>query len=430
MAEPAATYTDDLYRFLWKEEGVEIILDRLHANREGGLRAELTIRVVAPFTPSQVHEGLLNMPTGGRTRSEIMKACEHRLPDSGVDWDRMLQQASRLAIAHWRGGEPVVDLAALANEPTEGRLRYLLDPVILESGLNMLYGDGDTTKSVQALFWAVAVASGYELAGLKPSVRVPVLYLDWEDDQGTHAERLRAICRGFDQPLNLTGQLHYQRHVAPLGTLAPTVRLLIKKLHIGLVIVDSLGMACGGDPRDPGPVLDAMRAARSFRVPVVFVHHLSKSEKDKSKAYGSIYATTLIRHSWYCRRSDDDQSPDQVRVRLQNYKRNRGQARQNKLAFRFFFENSEGDKGLERVLVDSISLQEVADLSGSRADQIEALMGGGSEPFSIPAIAELLTEAEGETVTESAVRALLNRSNGRFIKVGNAWALPALGESE
>jgi hypothetical protein len=120
------------------------------------------------------------------TRTSLAKALTERLP---FDWQGALLQAAHRAVQARRVGEPTVDLTQVSARET----RWLLWPFVEYGGPTVLFADGGTGKSVLALMMAYSVASGKPLLGNPQGPPHNVLYLDWETDAQTHAERLRAI---------------------------------------------------------------------------------------------------------------------------------------------------------------------------------------------------------------------------------------------
>jgi RecA-family ATPase len=78
---------------------------------------------------------------------------------------------------------------------------------------------GGTGKSFFGLALGVTQATGWPVLGELDGEPGPVLYLDWEADEGTHAERLAAITLGADVPE--APAIYYRRMVASLKESAP-----------------------------------------------------------------------------------------------------------------------------------------------------------------------------------------------------------------
>lgn len=117
-----------------------------------------------------------------------------REPYPKVPWAEILTQASYTVVGeHLRGG-PAIRLADL--DPPSG-VRWVLEPFVEEGGATILAAAGELGKSYLCLAAAISVATGETLIGdFAPTMKGPVLYLDWETNADTHNYRLRTICAG------------------------------------------------------------------------------------------------------------------------------------------------------------------------------------------------------------------------------------------
>jgi len=109
-----------------------------------------------------------------------------------------------------RQGEPLVVLTGTVPSPA----RELVPRLLYEGEPTLVFGDGDTGKSLFAVALAAAVQGGVALPfGLKPVRAVPVAYLDWETSRDTLEERLALVAAGLkiDPPPIL-----YKRMTRPL----------------------------------------------------------------------------------------------------------------------------------------------------------------------------------------------------------------------
>lgn len=329
ISVPNVTYSEDLHSYHWEQEGISAVLERFQESGDD-IRAELTITSEHSVKGGQLYFGRLLL-MGPRSRADVRVALEKRDPEP--DWGGALEQIVTASLRRYRAGAPAVDLWADDLGPVG---RYLVKPFVFDDAVNIIYGSGDSGKSLFSLLLCIAVASGEEVAGLTPERDGPVLYLDWEDSAGTHQERLRALCASLGVSL-ASGRVIYRRMDASLKESAREVRKDIARVGAALVVVDSLGMACGGDPSDAGGIIQAMLSARSLGVPVLAIHHIGKDSKDKSTPYGSVYASNEARMSWYVESERDGSALAMV---LTNYKANRG-AHHERQSFRFVFKEND-----------------------------------------------------------------------------------------
>lgn len=339
-SNPAVTFTEDFYSFHWPDLGVEFLLERFHETSTD-IRCEATVNLDHQLYGGRLYSGHLLL-TGSNSRRDVRKELEVRTHDSvePFDWGGMLEQVCNMARDRYRRGEPVVDLACVEYVD---RPRFLLEPYVVEGGITIPYGDGKTAKSLFVLRNCVLLAQ----QGIRS------LYLDWEDDAETHAERLHAVCNGMgiDVPADM---IHYQRRTARLADSVRETRRAVAERGIGHAVVDSLGMAAG-DPNDHGLMLEGVRAARALGVAVEAIHHLPKDQKDKSKPFGSVYSSNEARMTWLFEKAQDE-GEDALSLLLTNHAFNRGK-QQPKQAWKLRFTN-DGDMLLsvefERVDVSSV----------------------------------------------------------------------------
>lgn len=362
VGRPEFVPSDWEYRLYWPDFGVRIVLDRFYESK-GELNCEMVI--------DQVTVADLSAPTGrlhGPAKVNLVSdrtlgILANRLrPRVNVDWDAMFGQMVALSIRQYRDGSPLVDLAAVdlsAEAP-----RFLLPPFVDEHGVTVLVADGGTGKSVTALGMAVSVAACEPVFGEYPHLKAPVVYLDWEADEETHAERLHAICRGMQIEVP-TGAIHYQRMVSSLAEAVPSLRKKIMDLNAALVVVDSVGMARGGAPESAEETIKLFRGLRSLGVPVLAIDHISKESKkgDPSAAadpIGSIYTRNSARLVWSME-GRQIEGRDETVIIFRNSKANFGR-KERQRAFRYEFKSGPGDR-LEAVTFQPVRWEDTEEFS-------------------------------------------------------------------
>lgn len=407
LAPPAATYSEELYRFLWHELGVEFLLENFNDRRED-IACELTVNYVHPSEGGRLFSGRLLL-IGPRSRADVIRALNERTIEE-IDWGALLEQACQLARDRFRRGEPIVKLADVMPD---GERRWLYDRYILDQAISILYGDGATAKSCLSLRWGIDVALNHG----------PVLYLDWEDDAATHAERLRALCT----PLHLDSsdvEVYYQRRFARLSESVRELRRMIAEKGFVLVVVDSLGMAAG-DPNNHEYMIEAVRACRALGTAVLAIHHLPKNSMDKSKPFGSVYASNEARLTWLVEKTQEEDTP-QFSVLLTNHKSNRSRTFA-KRALRISFE-----MGMDDALIGiAIEAERMEDIDAFRPklplwQHVRAVCV--RRALSVKEIVAALSE-DGRTVSEAGVRRAINDHKKEFQNLSQT-ATPIWGVRE
>ena len=390
-----------------------MLVDRLHEEKDG-LKCEMTVSTSIAPVAGQLREGNFNL-SSTTTRTQWQKSLAERLD---IDWYAILEQVCTLTRKRWREGEPVVDLATVA--PRAG-VPFLLPPFVVEGAASILFAEGGTGKSMLALAMAVSVATSEPILNVYPTRAGPVLYLDWEWDAESHAERLRAICRGagIDLP---KGMIHYRHEMASVWEAASNIRRQVAEKQCVMVVIDSLGFARGGEPESADLTLKTFAALRTLGVPVLVLDHVAKNATDKKFSFGSIYTTNAARITW---RADavKEEGKNKIIIGLSNQKAN-GRF-QKPLGFTMQMDIDDDDKLIE-VHFTPTDPGDVPGLTKSLAlrDQIGNVLKASMYPMAPAGIATALA-AEGSNVSTDVIRTILHRNADRFIKVDDKWAMRA-----
>lgn len=405
MKKPEATYLLDRFRFHWPDDDVDIIVDRLHEEK-AGLQCELTITTGSMPAPGLLREGRFNL-SAPVTRGQWEKALTERMPD--IDWYAVLEQICTLSIRRWREGEPLIDLASV--EPSS-ELPYLLSPYVIDGGASVIFADGGSGKSLFALALALSIATGEEcVPGAVPLRCGPVLYLDWEWDPESHAERLTALCAALGTTVP-AGMIFYRREVSSVIESASAIRQHVAAIGAVAVVVDSLGMARGGEPESADLTIRTFGAFRTFGVPVIAIDHVAKHATDKSQSFGSVYTKNAARIMW---RLDSvrDEATGQLGLNLVNTKANR--KTQASRGYRVTMEEDTAER-LTSVRFESADIRSIPGMAKSLGvkDQIASVLmrGALTDEEIVAALAN-----EGITVTEANVRLAAFRHKDTFVTV-------------
>lgn len=283
-------------------EGIAIEVERIRRSRDE-LTGEITVTAALPGIVSRdghVHAARLNLSSTS-ARGTLARHLVSRAP--GVDWGEILERACLAVLTGERAGEPI---ETVGNRPQRIRPRYLVEPFLPADKATILFADGGTGKSTLAAAIAVSVETGLPvIPGWRPGRPTGVLYLDWEAGPDDLDDRVRGVVRGagIDDEVAIA----YRFCAGPLADSVDELSREVARLGIGLVIVDSLGLAGGvntdGDAADGAFRLFA--AFRALRCTVLGLDHISKASADDptrpSRPYGSQYKHNLARATWELR---------------------------------------------------------------------------------------------------------------------------------
>lgn len=305
------------------EIATEFGVDRLARSR-GDMHGEITVMCALPGTRSSdghLHTARFNL-SSTRGRTELANTLRARSGADDVDWTDLLEDFCRRVLAAERVGEPV---EFVGDRPQRIAPAWRLDPILPYDKPTILYGEGGTGKSTLATAIAVSVETGIAIIDGWIPRRAPVLYLDWETSADDVDEHVKGIARGAHIPD--TVRIRYRRCYGPLTEQTDEIARLVASEGIGLLIVDSVGLA-GGQSSDGADISDSairlFSAFRSIGTTVLAVDHVSKGDASDpnrpARPYGSIYKTNLARATFELRRSST--SGEVARIGVFNTKSN------------------------------------------------------------------------------------------------------------
>jgi AAA domain len=236
-------------------------------------------------------------------RETLRKKLEATAP--GLPWEDWLEEAAFRLTAAARTGEPLVTLTGRQTSPT----RELMPRLLYEGEPTLVYGDGDTGKSLVAVALATAMHAGCALPfGLKPHRAVPAAYLDWETSRDTVDERLGMLAAGLgiDPPPIL-----YKRMTRPLVDEAAALAADFARRGIGFVVIDSKMFAvAGGDGAAfHEPITAFYNALRLFAPAASLVlNHVTNADAragTPARPFGGAFAFNGPRLIWEAKRDAD-----------------------------------------------------------------------------------------------------------------------------
>ena len=400
MSKPKFQANGGIYHLTFEQEQIVIRLDRLREDTKYNLSAEITIRTTVPGH-SHLHQARLNL-TSTSSRRTVTRFLKERLDH--LDWDQIIEMACVLVIDHYREGEPAIPISAI--EVPE-HVKYRLEPLMLENQNTLLYGFGGLGKSYISAYLATLIEQGYPTTGFMPEPG-PVLYLDYEASKEETARRFDAIHRGLD--LSGRSEVMYRFCFQPLASEIQEIQKLVVDHGIQVVVIDSAGPACGGEPESPGPTISYFTALRSLRITSLTIAHKSKTASGTGP-FGSVYWTNYPRSIFEVKAAQEAGS-DFFDVALVHKKANNGHI-MKAFGLRFTFQSDP-----ERVFISRQRVVDIPELEGeaSVADRLTAILG----KFGRMTVPQLAEETD---IPAASIRSSLNRGRDkRFLKFADdAW---------
>ena len=175
---------------------------------------------------------------------------------------------------------------------------FVIDGIVPEGYITLIYGDGGHGKSWLTTAIAIHVAIG-EPIFLRGVRQTNVLYLDWELDPDEFTLRAYRVSEGLGMSTPPKKGLCYMRMEQPLSHVLPAIKSFIVENKIGLLFIDSLGMAGVRDINSPANAIEFFEKLRSLNTTIIAVDHQSKLQKDQAYStqtpIGTVYKFNLSR---------------------------------------------------------------------------------------------------------------------------------------
>ncbi len=384
MNQPAITEGIGFINYAWPELGLRVMVERV--TDEGF--AELRFYSVNGQTESLLHTTRANL-LATPTMNSLAKRLEKNSQD--VPWTDILTYITGKTLEIVRRGEPAVEVW-----PSDKRLEpeYVLEPIVYLKHPSVIFGEKGTAKSLFALTQGYIVQLPFRdnmLGFITREESTPTLYIDYEDDLSTFEARWSALERGFQCGAM---PIVYQRLASPLADNIELLQDRIAQYKIGFLIIDSLGLAAGGNLNEAEPAIRYHTALRKLGLPSLTVAHTSKDFALKRRTvFGSVYFTNLARSVWEVK-ADPEPDVNELAISLRQTDANYS-AKHEAIGLRFSFKN-------DAIKITRADLKDTG-LSGELplSIQIKALLR--HDPLTVKDIAEALEKSEG-TIKVTLIR--------------------------
>jgi hypothetical protein len=210
-------------------------------------------------------------------------------------------EASAVALVADR---PFPDLPIVYGEDikvTEVRIRQIVEDMLTEGGLSVMYGESNSGKSFLATHLACAIGRGMDWLGYR-TVRGPVVYVAGE---GSESIKLRIAAHVGHYKAKHVGVAVVPVAINMLDSNADALRVVraveAVSEHYGepvkMVVIDTLARAIGGGNENAGEDMGAViKHADLIReksgAHVMFIHHSGKDATKGSRGHSSLKAAT------------------------------------------------------------------------------------------------------------------------------------------
>jgi hypothetical protein len=211
-----------------------------------------------------------------------------------LDWFTITNQITIECLSRIRNGEQVVMLDSKIGAV---KPEFLVFPIMVSNNVNIIYADRSSAKSLFIMWISLLLNLGWvDSAGLKIYKEHKVLWLDWENDSSTSGWSKECLVRG----LGIEGiEIAYLHMTHTLAKSIPYLQQKINEVGADTIVIDSLGIAVGGDLNLSEPAIEFFNSIRKLPVTPVVIAHTAKDKNNPRKTvYGSAFYENLARSVW------------------------------------------------------------------------------------------------------------------------------------
>jgi len=324
------------------------------------------------------------------------------------DWKMRLAQVVVICAQTIKNSSQAIDLSKV---DTSEDVRWCCYPMVEGGEHTVLFAPGGVGKSLLSLGICVQVATGARVIPGTDPPKAPmnVLYLDWETNAKVHARRMRSIAKGAGVEIP-EGRVFYWRMEFALEESIEDLRAFIKMNNIGLVIVDSAGLAANGDINSTDVGTSYIKTVRAIGdVAILTITHMSWEQMEKGKGktlrpIGSVYFQNGPRSSWGLIGEQDETGERVKHLGLVHVKSNNDMLR-SPIGFQADFSDKESIKWTSESVHTSQQIAQHVSL----AKRIEELLNTGR--WTLDALLDELPDTKRDT---------LKRTANRLVKAGVA----------
>jgi DNA-binding transcriptional ArsR family regulator len=366
---PQIIETASGYKYDWGQEQITIDVERIR-NHSDRVTCQLNVSTTSPgYDGSHIYGPVSFNLCSMQSRRQLEKILTEKCTEA--PWYVILEQLCNYTLDRVHRGEPVQEL--WGNKELSPP-KYLVEPFLIENYPNVIFGEPSSAKSTFALILSQLLLLPWHDNPLflpTPETSCPSLYLDYETDRQTVQYQLSLLERGMDLPPLM---VHYRYCSVPLPQDIDQIRGHIEATKARVLIIDSLGLACGGDLKEASSAIAFFSALRQLKTTSLILAHTNKDKEQRNKSiFGSQYFTAQARNIWEIRKVQEADE-NEIRVGLFHTKPAPFQKKQRALGFRLSFNN-------ESLTVSPIEAQSVPEFLQHLGTQrqIEELLKEGPQ---------------------------------------------------
>lgn len=424
----AVTYErhGDSFAIVWPESHVGFGIDRLRETHWGDLYGFLTVDTVSAEAKGTLYGPIKIGLEDYRSQEGIAEVLHKRVKlfETSDAWLTLLATACARISRDWRKPTPTVDLSTMVDDGQNGQVPYLFKGLIPLGETTILFGDGESGKSLIALMLAVCHSLGLPTPWEnQPPAIGKVLYLDWETNARTLRSRLRRVCQGMGCSIPAIGYRNCQKSLVDE---LPSIREEISREKYTAVVVDSIGFAMTGSLTEDSTARESLSALRAMdpvtRLVVAHVNgDTARNPNIQGRPFGSVFFWNGMRSGIEVRRAKDEATDGEIDLGLYHRKHNDGWAHPV-IALKVCFDGLAGP-----IAFDPQTLADIPDLVSGTAlsTRIRQLLKQGK--MDSEEIAEALGVPKGDvSATAQRMRDVIKLNPGK--KEEAEWGLLVPGK--
>lgn len=353
-------------------------------------------------------------------RTELRRELDN-LYGKEHDWTRLLNKAFGLARKFYTQLDRSLDVADAQMQDLDER--FAVEPMLPLDAVTVMFGDGSAGKGMIACELALKYATGEDFIGMG-TPGLPVLYIDWEDNFQTFARRIRRLGGSPDIIVARKRIQYWPARGIPLAQMVDALKAKIQQDGIGLVIVDSVALACGGPPEESVIANAFFNAVIRLGVTALCIAHITKQGGEEKKGaeekpLGSAFWHNSARRTWLVKKQKDDEDTDELDVVMICKKVNDGR-KPRAVPLRISFQDPDGTITLRRASFDVGS--DLSKASASLNSRIRQTLL--RTQLTRLELAELLDEKE------DTIRKTMTRNAAQYTALGgNRWGVAMAADS-
>lgn len=347
-------------------------VSRLRIPSDGQVRGELEIKhskngkQFSLLVPTQFN--FSSEPTRVRYAKELSGKV-----DTEIEWKEIFDFLCQEIPERVRAGDDVVEVFPDPKSPPP---EELLQGLIYKGVQNIIFGEKGVLKSTLAYFLGMCITLPWRDNPLDLSVpkeSIKTLVLDWETDRSSFLYYMSRLQKGTNIPMC---SLYYRRCTLPLIDDIEAIQKYIEKTKAGLLVIDSLGAAAGGERgelRGSESALLFNASLRKLKLTSLIIGQTSKGDVTgkKKTIFGSTYFTYYARNIFELCAGHDDYG-DKQHLALFHRECNLGK-RMPPIGLRVEFNDTDGGINIAR---EAVSIAEFSQKVSTSLRILEALKGG------------------------------------------------------